>query len=141
MSAPVRHLILYDGVCGLCNRLNQIVLKRDHDQLFDFAAIQSAVSGTLLRQFQRDPRALDTFYVVENYQSAAPRLLDKTDAAIFVATHFGGVWSLVSLLKVFPKFVRNSVYDLIARYRYRVFGRHDTCLRPRPEHMRRFIDL
>ena len=141
MNGAVRHLILYDGVCGLCNRLNQIVLKHDHNELFQFAAIQSEPGRAILRRFQRDPDLLDTFYVVRDYQSGAPRLLDKSDAALFVATRLGRLFRLSGLLKVFPRFVRNSVYDFIARHRYRVFGRNDVCLRPNPEYTRRFIDL
>jgi predicted DCC family thiol-disulfide oxidoreductase YuxK len=141
MNGAVRHLILYDGVCGLCNRMNQIVLKHDRNELFHFAALQSEPSRAILQRFHRTPDALDTFYVIRDYESGAPRLLDKSDAGLFVATQLGGIFRLSGLLKVFPRFLRNRIYDFIARHRYRVFGRQDVCLRPNPEYMRRFIDL
>lgn len=141
MNEAGRHLILYDGVCGLCNRVNSMVLKRDQKELFHFAALQSPPSSEIMRQFQRDPATLDTFYVVQDYRSRSPRLLDKADAALFIATHLGGFWRLARVFGIIPKFVRNKAYDLVARYRYRVFGRYDACSVPNPEHRRRFIDL
>jgi len=141
MSGELRHLILYDGVCGLCNRMNQTVLRYDRHERFHFAALQSEPSRTILRRFRANPDPLDTFYVVEDYLSDAPRLLNKSDAAIFVAKSLGGLWRCGKLLKVFPKFMRDRVYDFIARHRYRLFGREDVCPRPKPEDKRRFIDL
>jgi predicted DCC family thiol-disulfide oxidoreductase YuxK len=136
-----RHLILYDGVCGLCNRLNTFVLPRDPRGRFHFAPIQSDVARRTLQRFGRDPELLDTFYVLADYHSASPTLRSKARAALFVAREIGGVWKLATVFGVFPDFLLNAFYDLVARNRYRIFGRHETCLMPKPEYKDRFVGL
>lgn len=136
-----RHLILYDGVCGLCNRMNTFVLARDPAGIFHFAPLQSELSRSLLFRFGRNPDVLDTFFVVADYRSRNPRLLLKAHAALFIARQIGGVWKLATILKVLPDVLLDSGYDLIARNRYRIFGRYDACLLPKPEHRTRFIGL
>lgn|SRR5262245_26130396 len=140
-AQPNRHLILYDGVCGLCNRLNAFVLPRDPVGVFHFAPLQSETGRSILLKFGRDSSALDTFYVVEDYRSGAPRLWFKARAGLFVARQIGGVWRLLAIFGVLPDVLLNVVYDLIARHRYRIFGRYDVCLMPKPEYKARFIDL
>lgn len=139
MNGPGRHLLLYDGVCGLCDHVVQTVLARDREQLFDFASLQSPVSTALLARHRREPDALDTVYVVADYQTATPRLLDKGEAALFVATRLGWPWKAARPLGVLPRRLLNAGYDVVARYRYRLFGRYDQCVLPRPEHRARFI--
>jgi predicted DCC family thiol-disulfide oxidoreductase YuxK len=135
------HLILYDGVCGLCSRLNAFVLKRDPTGIFHFAPIQSDVSAAILYRFNRDPKLLDTFYVIKDYRSTSPQLLAKAQAALFVMSQIGGGWRLMSALKLLPNFLLDLGYDLIARYRYRLFGKHDVCQQPTPEQRSRFIGI
>src|SRR5262245_22563749 len=118
---PGRHLILYDGVCGLCNRLNAFVLPCDPTGVFDFAPLQSETARSILLRFGRDSSSLDTFYVVEDYRSGAPRLWSKARAGLFVARQIGGLWRLLTIFGVLPDFLLNFVYDLIARHRYRIF--------------------
>lgn len=138
---PGRHLILYDGVCGLCNRLTAFTLPRDPAGVFHFAPLQSEFSRSMLLHFGRDPDILDTFYVVSDYQTNAPRLWSKARAGLFVARQLGGIWKLAAIFGAFPDFVLDRVYDLIARHRYRIFGRYDTCLVPKPEYKARFVGL
>jgi predicted DCC family thiol-disulfide oxidoreductase YuxK len=135
------HLVLYDGVCGLCNRLNQFVLPRDSRGVFDFASLQSAVGRSTLQRFGRNPEDLDTFYLVTNYRSESPALLSKARAALFVMKKLGNPWRWLGLFGVFPSALLDRVYDLIARYRYRLFGRYESCLMPSAEYKKRFIDL
>jgi predicted DCC family thiol-disulfide oxidoreductase YuxK len=135
-----RHLLLYDGVCGLCNVLVQAVLARDRRVLFHFASLQSAAARATLNRFGSNPDELTTFYVVTNYRGAEPSPLTKGRAALFVITALGWPWKAAGLLKVLPARVLDGVYDLIARHRYRIFGRYETCLVPRPEYRSRFID-
>jgi predicted DCC family thiol-disulfide oxidoreductase YuxK len=137
---PGRHLLLYDGVCGLCNRLNGFVLPRDPGGVFHFAPLQSETARSILLRFGRDSGSLETFYVVEDYRSAAPRLWSKARAGLFVARQIGGVWRLLTIFGILPDFLLNFVYDLIARHRYRIFGRYDVCLMPKPEYKARFVD-
>ena len=142
-SIPCRgeHLLLYDGVCGLCNRLNNFVLPRDARGLFDFASLQSAAGRSALERFGRNPEDLDTFYVVTNYRTQSPALLSKADAALFVMTRLGAPWRWLGLFGMLPTALLDWVYDLIARYRYRLFGRTETCVMPSAEYKQRFIDV
>jgi len=136
-----RHLILYDGVCALCNRLNTFVLPRDSRAVFQFAPLQSELGRKMLLKLNLPANNLDTFYVIANYQSAEPRAFSKARAGIFVGKELGGIWKATSLLGVLPNFVLNPIYDLIARNRYRIFGRYGQCLVPRPEYKDRFVDF
>ncbi len=136
-----RHLILYDGVCGLCNRLNRFVLKRDTIGVFQFASLQSRLGQSLLRGYGTDPGNLKTLYVVVNYGSQSPVLLSKSRAALFVLKTLGGPWRLAAILGVFPRRLLDWAYDLVARHRYAVFGRYESCLMPSPEYKNRYIDV
>ena len=136
-----RDLVLYDGVCGLCNALVQFVLARDDAGSFDFASLQSATGQTWLRRFDQSTDALDTMIVVSNYRGDAPQILSKARAALVIAKRLGYPWRLAALAGVLPDAVLNPAYDLVARNRYRWFGRSDTCMLPRPEHRARVIDV
>jgi predicted DCC family thiol-disulfide oxidoreductase YuxK len=140
-QASGSHLILYDGVCALCNGLNAFVLPRDPQEKFHFASLQSQAAHSILRRFERDPGDLNTLYVVADYRSASARLLSKSQAGLFVLAQIGGIWKLAGVLKVLPRPLRDAVYGFVARHRYRVFGRYDTCPIPSAEHKNRFIGL
>src|SRR5262245_21827904 len=114
---PGEHLILYDGVCGLCTRFNTFVLPRDPGHAFDYAALQSATARRLVAALGRDPDTLDSFFVITNYRSATPRLLAKSNAALFVAATLGMPWSAAHVFAVFPQSWRDRAYDLVATYR------------------------
>jgi predicted DCC family thiol-disulfide oxidoreductase YuxK len=135
------HLVLYDGVCGLCNRVNSFVLRHDRRSLFDFASLQSAVGRSFLRRFDRHPDTVDTFYVVANYRSDTPALASRSDAALFVATRIGAPWSWLGVFGVVPRAWLDRGYDAIARNRYRLFGQSEMCLMPAAEYTKRFIDV
>lgn len=139
-STAGQHLILYDGVCGLCDRLNQFVLPRDPGGLFDFASLQSETGRSIVRRFGRNPDDLDTFYVVADYRTGSPALLSKAYAGLFVMKMVGPPWSWLGALRLLPRALLDWGYDLTARHRYRLFGRYDSCLLPRPEYRDRFID-
>ena len=140
-SVGGRHLVLYDGVCGLCNRLNQFVLPRDTRGVFDFAPLQSRVGRELLTRFNRNPDDLNTFYVVVDYHGGAPGLLSKARAGLFVMKAIGRPWRWLGVFGVLPSGVLDRGYDLIARNRYRLFGRYESCLMPATEYKQRFIDV
>jgi predicted DCC family thiol-disulfide oxidoreductase YuxK len=141
--APQRgeHLVLYDGVCGLCNRLNQFVLERDRRAVFDFASLQSAAGRSAVQRFGRNPDHLDTFHVVTNYRSDRAALLSKSRAALFVIKTIGGGWTWLRTFGVLPEALLDRGYDLIARHRYRLFGRSESCLMPSADYKTRFIDV
>jgi len=134
-------ILFYDGVCGLCNRLVQFVLKRDSKDRFRFAALQSQFADGVLRQFGADPRDLDTVYVVLNYGRPDARLAARSDAVVLILRELGGVWKLLSSpLRLLPRGLRDWGYDVVARYRYRVFGKYDFCPLPQEKDKRKFLD-
>ena len=136
-DAPI---ILYDGVCGLCNRLNRFVLARDPSGRFRFAALQSALAGKILARHGRDPRDLDTVWLVLAHGQPGERLLAKSDAVLWILHELGGAWRAAGALRIVPRRIRDRGYDLVARTRYRLFGRYDACPLPDPVHRARFLD-
>jgi predicted DCC family thiol-disulfide oxidoreductase YuxK len=139
-GGPGKHLVLYDGVCGMCNGLLQFVLPRDRRVVFRFAALQSATAKAIVERSGDDSGDLATFYVVENYQTPAARVLTRSRAGLFVLDALGWPWKAAAIIGVLPTAWLDAAYDIVARHRYRVFGRHDRCLLPRPEYRDRFID-
>lgn len=139
-SAAGKHLVLYDGVCGMCNGLLQFVLPRDPQGVFRFAALQSATGKAIVERAGADSGELATFYVVENYGTPAARVLTRSRAGLFVLNTLGWPWKAATVIGALPDAWLDAAYDVIARPRYRVFGRHDRCLLPRPEYRDRFID-
>ncbi len=133
-------LVLYDGVCGLCNRLNQFILKRDSGDRFRFAALQSSIAGELLRHYGRDASDLNTVYVIVNYGAPDERLLSKGRAVLFVLRTLGGIWSLARIFELLPPRFLDRLYDVVARRRYRWFGRFDACVVPQPRDRSKFLD-
>lgn len=134
-------ILLYDGFCGLCNHLVHFILRRDRNSVFRFASLQSAFAGRILTRHGADPRDLDTVYVVVNHELRDERLLPRSDAVIFVVKQLGGIWTpFAHLLRILPRPIRDWGYRLVARNRYRVFGRSQGCFLPSPETRDRFLD-
>ncbi len=136
-------ILLYDGVCGLCNRFVQFILRHDREAIFRFASLQSPAAANILALHVLTPGAPDTVYVVTNPDSQASeqRLLSRSDAALFVLKHLGAPWREIAFfLQLLPRFLRDSVYHVVARHRYRTFGRYDTCPTPNPRDRSRFLD-
>ena len=134
-------LLLYDGVCGLCDGLVQVVLKHDRRRRFHFASLQSRAAKTALAPFGRSSDDLTTMYVVVNYRGTTPTLLQKGRAALFVMAALGWPWKAAAVFRVLPRPVLDFLYDIVARHRYRLFGRRDQCLMPSPEYRHRFLDM
>src|SRR6266516_4712066 len=128
---PAGPILLYDGVCGLCNRLVRFVLRRDSRGRLRFASLQSDFAARILRRHGFDPHDLDTHYVIENGGQPRETLCARSDAVIAVLRRIGGLCgALAALLHVFPKWLRDWGYNLVARHRYRTFGKYDSCLLP-----------
>jgi predicted DCC family thiol-disulfide oxidoreductase YuxK len=134
------HLVLYDGVCGLCSRLLQFLLRHDHRCAFSFASLQSKTGKAIITRWGGNPDELTTFYVLADFQTPDARIFGKSAAALFVAGELGWPWKVLRLAGVLPSWLLDRVYDVIARSRYRVFGRYEQCLMPRPEFRSRFIE-
>lgn len=133
------HLVLYDGVCGLCNRLLQFLLRHDKRGVFVFASLQSATGQAQVVRNRGNPQDLKSFYVLANYRTQDSRVFTRSDAAFFVVDELGWPWRALRIMRVAPRGLRDGVYDLVARIRYRVFGKSEQCLMPRPEFQNRFI--
>jgi len=133
-------LVLYDGVCGLCNRLNWFILERDSADRFRFASLQGALAHELLLRYGRDADELDTLYVIANYGDPGEVLLAKSLGVLFVLRGLGGIWSTARLLEWVPSAILDVVYDWVARRRYLWFGRYEACLVPREHDRAKFLD-
>lgn len=138
---PSHPIILYDGVCGLCNRLNRFVLKRDREDRFRFASLQSEVANLILNRHGVSASDLDTVYVALNVEQTEERLLARSEAIIFVFSALGGFWSFAAtVFRAVPRFLRDRLYNLVAHNRYRVFGKYDVCLMPDAKYAAKFLD-
>jgi predicted DCC family thiol-disulfide oxidoreductase YuxK len=135
-------ILLYDGVCGLCNRLVQFVLNNDRRDVFRFASLQSKLAEQILVRHSLRSESLETVYVVLDYGLAEERLLSRLQAVVYVLQQLGGPLAYVSvILRVLPAPVQNFLYGLVARNRYRVFGRYETCPLPDSHTRNKFLDL
>lgn len=131
MTPPV---LLFDGVCNLCNASVQWVLLRDRKGVFRFAALQSDTGQALLQQLGRSTDDFDSVVLVDG-----DRVLLHSDVALEIVRRLGGAWQLLYVFKIIPRAVRDAIYRWIARNRYRWFGRRSACMLPRPEWKERFV--
>ncbi len=134
-----RHVVFYDGVCGLCNRLVRRLLRMDREQLLGFASLQSPTCRRLLAE-HGVTATLDTLYVLADYDSPGSRLLSRGRAVLFLLEATGWRRS-ARWLALLPSGLLDWCYDRIARARYRAFGRHDACPMPAAGDRRRFLAL
>lgn len=142
MSEPEANpIVLYDGVCGLCNRLVQFILKHDYNDRFRFAALQSDFSFKLLSKHGHDPHDLDTVYLVKNYNQSGEDLLMRSDAILYTLNKLGGIWSLSVIGRLIPRALRDVFYKIVARNRYSIFGKHESCMLPEPKYRAKFLDV
>jgi predicted DCC family thiol-disulfide oxidoreductase YuxK len=137
VSKPI---LLYDGVCGFCDRGVQFLLKRDLKNHLLFASLQSDFAKALLRRHGIDAGELETIYVVLDCGRANEALLARADAVAYLMRVIGGVWNVMRLVKLLPTGTRNRIYDLIAGYRYRIFGKYETCALPEGPDRSKFLD-
>ena len=135
-------IVLYDGVCGLCNRSVQFLLKHDKRERFRFASLQSDFAQRVLGRHGLDPKDLDTVHVVVNYNQPDERVLQRSDAILRAGRELGGFWGAsAAVARIVPRPLRDLVYRFVATNRYRVFGKYDTCMLPDPSQRSRFLDI
>ena len=128
------HLLLFDGVCNLCNGLVRFIIRHDRRKRFSFAPLQS-VAGQLV--LQQHDLATSDFNTLVYFRKGD--MLTRSTAALNVARDLGGGWPLAYAFIVVPRFIRDAVYDLISRKRFRWFGKRDSCMVPTPELHSRFL--
>ena len=135
-GAPV---LLYDGVCGFCNKTVQFLLDRDQRGEMRFAALQSDYGRGVVGRHP-ELQGVDSVVFVEK-ASEGERVYTRSEAALKVASYLGGPWKVFLCAYVVPRGLRDYLYDLFARNRYRLFGKYDQCMLPPAEVRSRFLDV
>ncbi len=129
-------ILFFDGVCNLCDGFVQKIIKNDSKELFRFSSLQSGAGASLLRFINEKegavPDSLILLYKGQYYK--------KSDAVLKVGKLLGGKWSLIAAGKIIPAYIRDLMYDFVAKNRYKWFGKQDNCMIPRPELKTRFLD-
>jgi predicted DCC family thiol-disulfide oxidoreductase YuxK len=128
-------VVLFDGVCNLCNGAVQFLIRRDHKGVFRFASLQSEHAQALLKGYQLKSGQFDSIVVVK-----AGRIYERSDAVMILANALGFPWKLMVVGKVLPRFLRDGLYNFISRNRYRIFGRRESCMIPDPAHKGKFLE-
>ncbi|MCU7551111.1 thiol-disulfide oxidoreductase DCC family protein [Chitinophagaceae bacterium LB-8] len=126
-------IILFDGVCNFCNGIVKFVIRQDHKKVFRFAALQSKAGLALAERFEL-PGSIETFILIED-----GKVYQKSTAALRLYNQLSWYWKWTQLFWIVPRFLRDAVYDLFARNRYRWFGKSEECMIPTPDLMSRFI--
>ncbi|MCI0751298.1 MAG: thiol-disulfide oxidoreductase DCC family protein [Flammeovirgaceae bacterium] len=129
------NIIFFDGVCNLCNGAVQFIIKRDPKNKFRFASLQSDFAIRRLKDQGIDPQISETIILLQN-----GKIFTKSRAALEISKRLSGLWPLLYSFAIIPGFLRDSIYNLIARNRYRWFGKRDACMIPTPELKSRFLD-
>ncbi|PKP25774.1 MAG: thiol-disulfide oxidoreductase [Bacteroidetes bacterium HGW-Bacteroidetes-2] len=129
-----KKIVLFDGVCNLCNNSVTFIIKKDKKDRFRFAALQSKIGKGLVQKYHIDISKLDSILLIEGETYSY-----KSTAALHIAKHLGGVYSMFYTLIVLPPIVRNFFYDIIAKNRYKWFGKKESCMIPTPELKAKFL--
>lgn len=127
-------ILLFDGVCNLCNQTVQQVIKADREGIFRFASLQSDFAKEHLKHFNTETEKLETIYLLVD-----GKIYDRSNAVLEIAKKLGDLWQLFYVFKIVPSFIRDAVYNLISRNRYRWFGKQESCMIPSPELSARFL--
>ncbi len=127
-------IILFDGVCNLCNGAVTYIIKRDKKNVFKFATLQSETGQELVSKFKIDTLKVDSIILIDG-----DKHYEKSTAALHIAKQLSGAYPLLFGFMIVPKFLRNAVYDYVARNRYKWFGKKESCMIPTPELKSKFI--
>ncbi len=128
------NLILFDGVCNFCNASVNFIIDRDVTKRYKFTSLQSDVGQSILEATNKNKHDFDTLYFVEN-----GKLLQKSQAALAIAKGLGSFWALLVVFDILPRFLLDLCYDMIAKNRYRFFGKSDACRMPTQDMKERFL--
>lgn len=130
-----KQIILFDGVCNLCNRLVQWVIKRDKNDTFRFAPLESKIGQQLLQEHNLNPDGMDTIILIQPFSGHTT----KSTAVLKIGRAFGGIYRMLLLLQILPKFLRDPIYDWVAKNRYKWYGKQDRCMIPTAEIQMKFL--
>lgn len=132
--AQNKDVILFDGVCNLCNGAINFIIQRDPKDRYRFAALESDIGQELLAQHSIDPATIDSIVLIRDNKAYV-----KAGAALRIAGGMSGAWPILGILRVIPNFIADAVYDFIARNRYHWFGKKESCMIPTPELKEKFL--
>ncbi|TDK59292.1 thiol-disulfide oxidoreductase DCC family protein [Bacillus salipaludis] len=130
----MERIVLFDGVCNLCNHSVQFIIKRDVSGKFKFASLQGETGNRMITKYGLAPD-LNSFVLIEN-----DKVYMKSTAALRVCRELKGAWKLFAILMMIPTNIRDYIYDIIAKNRYTWFGKKNSCMLPSPELKKRFLD-
>ncbi|KOS05204.1 thiol-disulfide oxidoreductase [Flavobacterium akiainvivens] len=130
-----KKIILFDGVCNLCDNTVQFIIKHDKNDDFRFVALQSELGQEIIKHIGVDVSKTDSIILYEPGKA----YYYKAEAALNIATGLGGIYSLLGAFKILPKWLSNKVYDYVARNRYKWYGKKDACMIPTPELKAKFL--
>jgi predicted DCC family thiol-disulfide oxidoreductase YuxK len=136
-SDPVagRVLVMFDGVCNLCNGFVQFLIRRDPEARFVFASLQSSFASDQLRRHGLDSQALHSVIVIDN-----GKMYQRSEAVLRAAGYLPALWPMLKVFWIVPRFIRDGVYNMLAASRYKWFGRQDACTVPDPSLRSRFLE-
>ncbi|HTE12522.1 MAG TPA: thiol-disulfide oxidoreductase DCC family protein [Chitinophagaceae bacterium] len=130
-----KKIVLFDGVCNLCSNSVQFILKRDKKNQFLFGSLQGKTGQDYLKKFNLPANTFNSFMLVED-----DTLYARSAAALRMLKHLGGGWSLLYAFIIVPQFIRDAIYNLVAKNRYKWFGKKDACWIPTPALKAKFLD-
>jgi len=130
-----KKIILFDGICNLCDAAVQFVIKRDKKDVFRFLAIQSDFGQEIIKFIGIDISKTDSIILYEPGKA----YYHKAEAALKISKELGGIYSLLTIFTLLPKGISNIVYDFIARNRYKWYGKKDACIIPTPAIRAKFL--
>lgn len=130
----VDRIILFDGVCNLCNNSVKFIIKRDTSGYFKFASLQGETGQRLLKKHSLN-YDLNSFVLIEK-----EKVYIKSSAALRVCSKLGGAWRILSIFRFLPPLFRDFLYDIVAKNRYKWFGKEESCILPLPKWKQRFLD-
>ena len=135
MEEQMHPVILFVGVCNLCNSSVQFIIRRDKKRRFRYASLQSAFGQKIIERFKLTEKNIDSIVLYENDEISI-----KSTAALRIVKRLGGLYKLGYVFIVLPPFIRDAIYDFIARNRYRWFGKMESCMIPSAELKELFIN-
>jgi predicted DCC family thiol-disulfide oxidoreductase YuxK len=130
-----KKIILFDGVCNLCNSAVQFVIKHDKNDVFRFVALQSELGKEIIKHIGIDSKKIDSIVLYE----PGVAYYYKSDAALEIARNLGGIFHLGTIFRIIPTGIRNQLYDYIAQNRYKWYGKKESCMLPTPELKAKFL--
>lgn len=130
-----KKIILFDGVCNLCDNTVQFIIKHDKKDIFRFVALQSELGHEIIKHIGIDTSKTDSIILYEPGHA----YYYKAQAALNIAKELGGIYSLLTIFSILPNVITNKIYDFIARNRYKWFGKKDECMIPTPEMKAKFL--